>query len=218
MTAIVRPPSHCSCWSSHCAGPAAIQNTREETEPPATRTLATEGSPPADHDRPIETKQPRGTHGRDREGHNSRQEKKDAPGTPPGRPEARQTGRLGGDDGARSTRSRTTSSAQRLAAQERQVHPRRRLGHLVRPLQGELPPSRRDAREYAGKGLAVVSLSFDDPADEPSRSATPRSSSARRRPSSPTSCSTRIRASGFEKLEHQRDPGRLPLRRPTARK
>ena len=50
-------------------------------------------------------------------------------------------------------------------------------------------------QKYGGKGLAVVSLSFDDPA-VPSRSATPGSSSPRRRPTSPTSCSTRSRASG----------------------
>ena len=56
-------------------------------------------------------------------------------------------------------------------------------------------------QKYAGKGLAVVSLSLDDPDRSPRRSTRPRSSSRRRRPSSPTSCSTRTSGVGFDKLD-----------------
>ncbi len=48
-------------------------------------------------------------------------------------------------------------------------------------------------RKFADKGLAVISLSLDDPSDRPP-SRRPRSSSRRRRRSSPTSCSTRAPA------------------------
>ncbi len=45
---------------------------------------------------------------------------------------------------------------------------RRRLGDLVRPLQGELPAPRRDAPEIRRQGLVAISLSLDE-ADAPKK-------------------------------------------------
>ena len=90
---------------------------------------------------------------------------------------------------------RLQGPARRGQGAELQVHPRRRLGDLVRPLQGELPAPRRDAQEVrrqgAGRRLALARR--PDRAQEGRRGR--RRSSRRRRPPSPTTCSTRSTAS-----------------------
>ena len=72
-------------------------------------------------------------------------------------------------------------------------------------------------KKYADKGLAVVSLSLDDP-DQPKKvaEATGVPQGEEGRPS-PTSSSTRDRGR-LREARHQRHPGRLPLSAPTARR
>ena len=90
----------------------------------------------------------------------------------------------------------------RIAAeQDGQVHDGRRLGDLVRPVQGELPARRRDApevrRQGPGRRLALVRR----PGRRPSRSATPRQFLAEKKAVFTNFLLDEEQGVGFEKLD-----------------
>ena len=98
-----------------------------------------------------------------------------------------------------------------------EVHLGRRLGHHLRPLQGELPsPGGNASQVRRSKGLAVISLSLDDPTDA---KAVAEAKVPREKKAVFTNVLLNEKyGNGFDRLDINGHSRRVPVRTPMARK